>query len=132
MDHDEERAALNGLVREAHEAIKDLNRAMRAVDDRVNRAEKLVVTFNMVMSEFEANIKTLISNKFHEHLDEVAVEKILEFKTHMDDAMEEAEKRIYTRFDLLLASIMDSEKETKVQQVTVSDMIEAEMNKRGF
>jgi hypothetical protein len=88
-DHDEEIAALNALVREAHEAIKDLTALMRQAE-RVGDELR-----NVIHTEFQAQMNA------------TAESVMADYSDHVMAAVKTSEAAVFKRFDELSAALLD-------------------------
>ena len=104
-DLDRERADLNALVREAHEAIKDLNQAVRQIDDRITRANQASVELLRIIKEMDTVAETMLSKDVAAILEAAAERQIEAYNTAWYEAVSKAENRIYQRFDKVFETI---------------------------
>lgn len=91
-DHDEEVAALNALVREAHEAIKDLNGLLR-------RSEKV-----------KEELSTAIAAEFGDQMNAVAHQAFAEYTDRVLAQVGLSEAAVMKRFDNLSAALLEATK----------------------
>lgn len=88
-DHDDEVAALNALVREAHEAIKDLNGLLRQAE-RVGDELR-----NVIATEFRSQMTAVANETFEGYSDQVMA------------AVKSSEAAVFKRFDDLSNSLLE-------------------------
>lgn len=104
-DIDQERADLHALVREAHEAIKDLNQATRQIDDRITRANQASVDLLRIIEEMETVAETMLSKDVGAVLEAAAERQIEAYNTAWYEAISKSENRIWQRFDKIFETL---------------------------
>jgi hypothetical protein len=104
-DIDQERADLHALVREAHEAIKDLNAVLRLIDDRIAAAETASANLLGVIKDIDEVARSMMLKDVGTMLEEVSKTQIEAYSKSWTYAVEQAENRIYQRFDVLFESM---------------------------
>lgn len=110
-DLDQERADLNALIREAHEAIKDLNTAQRDLDETLARAAD---ARNQVAKMIDDEVLALINASADRHVSRLPEQ--------VDVAIQDAERRIYARFNKLAEILLGSAEEVAERMKTVGDI----------
>jgi N-methylhydantoinase B/oxoprolinase/acetone carboxylase alpha subunit len=107
VDHDEEVASLNALVRESHECIKDLNAAMKNAEKMIERIE----------------------NAAAQKVDEVVQPIIAEFLKHYADTMmqaiKEGEEAVYERFNDIANILLGETRSQQGKRMSLVEQAEA-------
>lgn len=126
MDVDQERGDLNALIREAHEAIKDLHHAMKSADALITRAGKLRAEFEQVMTDFEDKVEQIIATNVHKAIDDVTGDAMETAMTVLMTAVTLAEENINERFDTLTKLLMFEEDQgERIKGLTLPEYIGA-------
>lgn len=114
-DIEQDRADLNALVREAHECIKDLNRAIREGDTMGKAATVVLGQLDDAIEQLHDRIKELMELQVQEFIE-------LSVKQHMDalyvamrEHTDKAVTNIYARFDELYADIVNEDDVSKIK-----------------
>ena len=86
-DLDEERADLNALIREAHEATKDLKQASRDLDARIRRADEIGQSLNKLLDAWAERLSDLaqqnISSVIDQNLTPIIDQRLFDFPPDM-------------------------------------------------
>lgn len=100
-DIDQERADLNALVREAHEAIQDLRTVLRGVDQRI-------VDAKAVQENLMVEVASMVQADFSDLVGAAATQQVDALAASTADAIAKAEERVMNRFqeiaDILLGA----------------------------
>lgn len=104
-DLDEERADLNALIREAHEATKDLKAAQKGLDDRLKRADEIGGALTVLLNQWEQQIANVADMVVTEKVDESLTPIMDRFIEDLQKNMELLKEAITTRTGLYLDSV---------------------------
>lgn len=104
-DLDRERADLNALVREAHEAIKDMNHAMRQIDERLTRANQASIELLEVIKNIEDVAMDMLSKDVADALEAASEKQVRAYDQAWTEAVDKAQDAIFQRFDRIFESI---------------------------
>lgn len=104
-DIDQERADLNSLVRQAHEAIKDLAAMERRVDDRIREANKADVALAEAIRQIQLAIADITKLEIREEIARHVEGQIAAYDQAWIDAITKAQRKIYDRFDEIFNAI---------------------------
>lgn len=108
-DLDQERADLNALVRESHEALTDMKKAIKDMDQRLDRATELKDQFNTVMKNFEDRCDMVIAENVADRCDAMATLAMESFKEAIAESIKESTEAVYERFDLIVNEILSGQ-----------------------
>lgn len=100
-DLDQERADLNALIREAHEAMKDLRRLTKDADDRIATAEKMTKAFEVVMNDFARKVMVVADENIAELVDTRTARMVEDYLEELNKNLDLVKEAIYARFDAM-------------------------------
>lgn len=100
-DLDQERADLNALIREAHEATKDLKQASKDLDAKIGRADEIGVRLVELLDEWEKRVHDLAEQQVQPVVDDTIGPIVEEFLTSITANIELVQDAIYKRFEVL-------------------------------
>lgn len=96
-DLDEERGDLNALIREAHEATKDLKQASKGLDARIRRADEISQGLNDLLDVFQEKVNELAQQEVGSVIDENLTPVVDQFIVDLERNLLLMREAIYTR-----------------------------------
>lgn len=125
-DLDDERADLNALIREAHEAIKDLNRASREADKKYERLTQVTENFERTMDDFEAKVRLVARNKVDDVIDDLMAGRVDEFIDEITRKVAEVQDAIYLRFDAMAEELTQGIGQSAWNNMSLPDYLQSQ------
>jgi len=126
---DQERADLNALIREAHEATKDLRVANKGLDDRLEKARLLVEAFELAMQDFDQKVRGVADRVIDNVVDERMTPVVDKFLEQLIEHFEEVKKAVYARFDQVTEELTEGRGKVAWENLPLSDYLNSSIFK---